>query len=234
MKNIFSLTLILFLSSAEILLAQYQGSRFLSGSAGINFTNNNPQSQTATNDYGYNFDISMGKFKTDKMAVGWRLSNFLGGAKSVYRIYDGNGQSQEFEKSGINSIGVGVGRFWQYYKHFNDKIGIFGGPQVDLSLSNSRSYETGSGSNINLIQTLTNKIQLSAGLSAGLYYHFTEKWWVTASLAFSNPISVDYSFMSRSVDGTGETFKQKQLNYSFSPNFTFPSVGFGLRYFYNR
>ena len=229
MKNILLLTIIFITGSVGTLLAQFEGKRFLSGSAGISFANNNPKSQAAVNGYGYNFDISIGKFKTNTTATGWRLSNSLAGGKNLYQTYN-EGVSSYYDKSGINDIGVGAGRFWQFYKHFNDKIGIFGGPGIDMTFSKARRYTVSDDSQY-LSENKTDKIQLSLGLSAGIYYHFSEKWWVTGSLAFSNPISVDYSFMAHKNLTEDIKTKQNQLNYSFSPNFTFPSVGFGLRYF---
>lgn len=230
MKNVLYLTIFLTIGSTGILLAQFEGKQFLSGSAGINFTNNNPKSQVSTNGYGYNFDISIGRFKTNTKAAGWRLTNSLGGAKNLFRTYDENGTSSDFEKSGINNIGVGVGRFWQYYKHFNDKIGIFGGPDIDLFFSKERQYDISPDSRY-LSENKVNRIQLSIGVSAGIYYHFSEKWWITAGLAFSNPLAISYAFNSSRNMADNIVYKQNELNYSLSPNVTFPSVNFGLRYF---
>lgn len=221
--------------SINYLFAQLENKHFISGTVGVNFTNSNPDVSKATNNYGYNFDIAIGKFKTNTKAVGWQINSFLGAGKTNYSILSNNVVT-DIKKNGINDIGIGAGRFWQYYKHFNDKAGLFAGPQVNLSYSNSRKYELGSD-NTYLSETKTNIIQLSAGLSAGVYYHFSEKWWMTASLAFSNPVSVGYSFSSTSgspANSTDLSYKSNQLNYSLSPNFTFPSVGFGLRYFCTR
>lgn len=233
MKNILFLTIILLTSCTELLFAQFEDKQFLSGSAGINFGSINSKNVNSTNSYGYNFDVSIGRFKTNTKAVGWRLSNSLGGGKNLYTTYDGTGLPKEYDKSGINNISVGVGRFWQFYKHFNDKIGIFGGPGIDLTFSKVHGYEV-SSDNRYISENKSDKIQFSVGLSAGLYYRFSEKWWVTGSIAFSNPIALDYSFLSFNNLNDDNKYKSQQLNYSLSPNFTFPSVGFGLRYFYNR
>ena len=197
------------------------------------FTNYNSKNEPSINNYGYGFEVSIGKFKTNTKATGWRLNNYLAGSKNVYRTYNNGNLSGEYDKSGISDIGVGVGRFWQFYKHFNDKIGIFGGPDVGSTFSKARRYEVSEDSRY-LSENKTDRIQLSFGLSAGIYYHFSEKWWLTGSLAISNPISIEYDFLSTKVSGESLEYKSKQLNYSFSPNFTFPSVGLGLRYFYNR
>ena len=235
MKNIFFIIFTVLLISCGQLKAQFEGKQFVSGSAGLNFGNTNPSTAKATNGYGYNFNVDIGKFKTNTKAVGWRISSSLGGGKSIYNLYN-NGSLTEYEKDGIKSFSAGVGRFWQFYKQFNDKIGIFGGPNVDLSFSNSRQYETSSDANF-LFENKANTISISAGLSAGLYYRFSEKWWVNASLAFASPFSVGYSFLHSNVESQNEgnlPNDSGQLNYSFSPTLTFPSVGFGLRYFYNR
>lgn len=220
------------LGSTETLLAQYIGKKFISGSAGVNFNNSKPEQADVTNSYGYNFDLSIGKFKTNTKAVGWRLSNTISGGKQNYSYYDGN-EFVDHKQAGIRNAGVGVGRFWQFYKHFNDQIGIYAGPNIDVGYSYGTEYST-SSDNRNLYYAKDHEISLSAGLSAGIYYHFSRKWWVTASLAFSNPIFVDYSFLTTSNITNDTASKQRVLKYAFSPNFTFPSVGFGLRYFCGR
>ena len=217
------------LCSTEILLAQYADRKFISGSAGIDFNNSKPQNADVTNSFGYNFDLAIGKFKTNTKAVGWRLGNSISGGKQTYSYYNGN-ESVYHEETGIRVAGVGIGRFWQFYKHFNSQIGVYAGPNTDVRYSYATEYSTSSDGRA-LYYQRNNKISLSAGLGAGMYYHFSEKWWVTASLAFSNPVSVDYSFISNSNITDGSGYKQKLLTYSFSPNFTFPSVGFGLRCF---
>lgn len=218
--------------SANYLFAQMDGKRFISGTAGINFNNYNPNVANATNGYGYNFNIAVGKFKTNTKAVGWNLTSSLSGGKTNYTILSEVNLPIDIQRNGINSVGVGVGRFWQYYKHFNNKTGIFAGPHINLSFSNSKTYERGAEAKY-LSETKTNAIQVSAGLTAGAYYHFSDKWWITASLAFSNPVSVNYSFISKSDSPANITDENKstQLNYTFAPRFTFPNVGIGLRYF---
>ena len=210
-------------------LAQFAGKRFVSGSATINFNNTKPKSGNTTNAYNYQFDVSLGKFQTDTKASGWWLTNSLGGTKTIYTTYQ-NGGIQNNEKKGVNSLTFGVGRFWQFYKHFNDKTGVYAGPDVNLSYQHGNTYSV-SGDSRYLIQNKNDKIGLSAGLSAGFYYRFSEKWWVTASLAFSSPVSVDYNFLSTENALGTERYKNRQLTYRFSPTFSFPSVGFGLRYF---
>lgn len=232
MKNIFFLFIMLLLGGSEMAHAQLEGKRFISGSAGINFSNQNPSLATSSNNYGYNFNINLGKFKTDTRVSGWSLSNSLGGKKANYYT-NNNGESIIIDKSGINNVGFGLGKFWHFYKHFNDKLGIFGGPDINLGYLHAKEFSALSNSH-ELLETQTSKISLSFGLNAGLYYKLSEKWWVSGSLAFSNPFNVGYAFTKGEVGDQSHGRKTKELTYAFSPSFTFPSVGFGLRYFYGR
>lgn len=232
MKNIFFLIILLLITFSEQALAQFEGKHFISGSAGINFSNSNPPGSSSSNTYGYNFNVDLGTFKTNTRASGWSLSNSLGGKKQQYPLLENNSYTV-VDKSGITSVGIKAGRFWQYYKHFNDKIGIYGGPNIGFGYTNATDYNQ--DSNIQyLIKTKNNSYEISLGLSAGLYYKFSEKWWVTASLAFSDPVSISYTFASTTYSNVSDENKARQLNYSLTPSFTFPSVGFGVRYFYNR
>lgn len=232
MKNIFLLISILLLGLSEKVNAQLEGKRYISGSAGINFSNNNPVNTSASNSFGYNFNLGLGKFRTDTRVSGWMLSNSIGGNSARYFISGAGGQ-QEFDKSGIKNVAVGVGKFWHFYKHFTDKLGVFGGPEINLGYVNTRDFSLVNNGQ-ELMETKTDKIMLSLGLSAGLYYKFSEKWWVTGSLAFSNPLHVDYSIIKAKTENQDYKDKAGQLTYALSPSFTFPSVGFGLRYFYGR
>ncbi len=127
-------------------------------------------------------------------------------------------------------MAFGVGRFWQYYKHFNEKFGIFAGPDVNVGYSHGNEYSV-SQDNTDLIRTKSDKIMLYAGLSAGLYYRFSERWWVTGSLAFASPVSLDYAFVDTSSERQPEEFKSREFKYRFSPVLNLPSVGLGVRFF---
>ena len=229
MKNTYFIIALLILSSSQIVLAQLEGQKFISGTASVNFSNTNSDLQESSNNYGYNFDIGLGKFKTDTRASGWKISTSLAGSKQNFLTYV-NGNPINTEKNGINGFGIGVGHFWQFYKHFNEKAGIYAGPEINARYNNSKTYQTtsnGSALGENKINTLT----LSAGLSAGLYYKLSQKWWVTANIALSDFVSVDYSHLKSSVESSNNTTAQKTLNYQFSPSFRFPVVGFGVRRF---
>jgi hypothetical protein len=232
MKDILLITCLLVLGSTGFSVAQLEGKQFLSGSAGINFDNANPESSGSTNNYSYQFDVSLGKFKSETRAAGWRISHSLGGGKMAYNYYNGS-QVEQYDRNGLNRLGVGLGRFWHFYKQFNDKLGIYAGPEAGVSFLNTKGYSTEYGPEV-LTERRTQKIELALGLSAGIYYAFSEKWWVTARLAFANPVSVDYSFHKTRNVRTEEKDKGGELTYRFSPVFNFPSAGLGLRYFYNR
>lgn len=232
MKNIFFLAVLLTFSVAERVSAQFEGRRFISGTAQINFNNVNPEYGNEQHAYGYSFDVSLGKFKTNTRASGWNLSTSLTGQKQTYFV-SANNNFYTYDKSGITSVGGAVGRFWHFYKHFNDKVGIFGGPNVNLSYTKGTLYAQGTNYQ-SLTRTATNEVAVALGLSAGLYYNLSEKWWITASLALSNPVSVDYTIAKTTVENEKGFDKAKTFNYSLQPAFTFPSVGLGVRYFCGR
>ncbi len=214
--------------------AQLSGKQFISGSAGLTLSSYKPNAGPSPRGYGYALNISTGKFTSDTKAVGWSLSHELNGGKNNYITYQNN-TLRDNERKGLIGFSLGMGRFWQFYKHLSSKFGVYGGPDINVGFAYARSYSVeGSNSNYSYMhRKRTNKIALYAGLSAGAYYKFSEKWWVTAGLAFSNPVSIEYAFNRTSVedgliDGGG---KDGELTYRLSPSFSIPSVNFGLRYF---
>ncbi|MCF2488338.1 outer membrane beta-barrel protein [Dyadobacter sp. CY347] len=223
MKKPILLILLLQICLATTVMAQLEGRRFLSGGIGIDFSNTNPDLVEATNDYSGNINIGVGKFTTQNKAVGWNLSGYLGGQKTLRYV---NGQYEP--KSGINQYGVGVGRFWQFYKHFNEKIGIYAGPDVNLSFNYKKERLTDQ-EDVN--ERKTYSTALSLGVGAGIYYRLSERWWLDASLGFATPFSVGYSKVDNDFIGSNTSSKANQFSYNLSPSFTFPSVGLGLRYF---
>lgn len=228
MKKIIFYIALFILTGIGTVHAQYAGKRFISGSAGIDFDNTDPKNSKSINNYGYNFDISLGKFKSETKASGIRLSSQLAGGKSYYS--NGNYPSGK-EWSGVKKLGFGVGYFWQYYKHFGEKFGIYGGPDVNVGFLTSKELVEGSLS-INSItsERKTDQISLGLGLSAGTYYKLSERWWLTGTLAFSQPVSVSYDKRSLTALEEGVTMKSNELNYQLTPTFTFPSVSLGVRY----
>jgi hypothetical protein len=232
MKNLFFLMISFFLVCSGNVSAQLKGKQFLSGTAQVLFSNNKADDTKAANGYGYNFAISLGKFKTNTIASGWNLNTSLSGSDQDYIIIR-DGVSTPIRKSGINGFGVGVGRFWQFYKHFNEKTGIYAGPDINLGYNHTKDYETISNG-MYLSDRTNDQISLSLGVSAGLYYKFSDKWWVTANIAVSSPVHLDYNIARQESPEAGFDNKVKTFDYALNPGFTFPSVGFGLRYFYNR
>ncbi|WP_149239949.1 hypothetical protein [Dyadobacter sp. 32] len=230
MKIIFFFTSVFVMCTWGISMAQFTGKQFVSGSARVNFNHTKPETGTTTNAYNYQFDVFLGKFKTETKASGWGFNSSLGGAKTIYSLYQ-NGSAQNIEKKGVTGLTFGVGRFWQYYKHFNAKIGVYAGPEINLAYQYGNTYSVNADNSF-LIRSKSDRIALSAGVSAGLYYRFSEKWWVSASLAFSNPIAVDYTFLTTENASGTERYKSREITYRFSPAFSFPSVGMGLQYFF--
>ncbi|GGC00724.1 hypothetical protein [Dyadobacter sediminis] len=223
MKKIFIFTLMLLFCTAGYIHAQFAGRKFISGAASVNFFNHNPDLTTSTNGYNYNINIHAGKFKSETRASGWNLSHSLIGGKS----YMPNSEVMKTYK-GINNLGFGIGRFWQYYKHFNNKLGVFAGPNIDLGYT----FTKGPSPEYNTPNTTRgHTIALSAGLSAGMYYQLSEKWWITASLGFSNPVFVSYSAFESTQLRTDETILRNGFNYKLTPAISFPFVGLGFRYF---
>ncbi|TDE18503.1 hypothetical protein [Dyadobacter psychrotolerans] len=231
MKNIFFFVGIMIFLGNGTSFAQFEGKKYVSGSFGLSFGNSNPVSGQAGQRYEYNLGFSLGKFKTETRASGWNLNSSLSGTENSTLQFDGSNFVESSGK-GLNYFKIGAGRFWHFYKHINDKTGLFGGPEINANYSLNKEYGN-IGSSLLSVNT-TKTIQLSMGLTAGVYYRFSDKWWGTASLAFSDPVSVGYSFLKqlKSLDpNTIETTKNVQLGYRLSPSFSFPSVGLGFRYF---
>jgi hypothetical protein len=223
MKNILYLAFLLVIGLSQSTQAQYTGQRFLTGTAGINFNNTNPANVQSTARYGYNLSFQKGKNR----ASGWSLSSNMTGENSVYEIYRGT-EYNRYEKKGIDNVEFSVGRFWQYYKHFSDKFGIYAGPDVSLSYGHSHKYEF---LGQDLQDRHTNTIRATLGLGVGIYYNFSDRWWIQGSLAFSRPVYAEYSFGNARSLELGIRSESNTLSYSITPSFNFPNVGLGLRYF---
>jgi hypothetical protein len=225
MKNILLLTVMLLLTGSNRLLAQNEGKRFISGSAGIGAGTFNPKDNEAVNSYSLNIDLELGKFKTNTRASGWLLRSSLLGGKQA--ISTNNGIEHV---SGIQGFSLGGGHFWQFYKHFNTNFGIFGGPDVNLLYSYERKDSNAeSGLNEEKIHNVT----ASLGLSAGAYYKLNERWWLLGSLAVAQPLRVAYRISEMGQVGVDDSgYTQNHFEYEFSPNITFPSVSLGVRYFF--
>ncbi|WP_353721597.1 hypothetical protein [Dyadobacter sp. 676] len=224
MKKIILLSWLFTACSITVSFGQLEGRKFISASAGLNFSNDNQDDIPSSHNYGYDLNVNLGKFKTAGKASGWNISTSLKGEKNVqYR--DGTSRSLE----GITGFGVGIGYFWQYYKHFSDKFGIFGGPHVNVLYSYAKSLESQS---TDILEHKNHQISPQFGLSAGAYYALNDRWWLTGSLGFIDLLYVSYTIdngESLVYDGTN---KNRTFNYKLSPNLALPSVSLGLRYFF--
>lgn len=223
MKAIYYI-LLLILCPASAALAQLEGKRFISGGVSTSFSASNPETGKSTNNYNYGINLGLGKFKTATRAGEWSILSDLSGSKQNFAI-----PGDTITISRINAFGIGTGYRWSFYKHFNDKIGVFGGPGVSVRYAYSKQVQSNGEQ---LFDSKSNEIAASLGLSAGAYYVLNERWWLTASLAFSSPVYLSYSFGRTESRTTGEGYDGNGLKYQLSPTFNFPSVGLGLRYFF--
>lgn len=231
MKRIIYITAILVLANTS-LHAQMIGKKFIQGNAMINFDDrklDGIQDGLTSNNYGYSFDLLLGKFKKENVATGWLLGSSLGGGKSNYILTSG-GEVQVVDKSGINKAGISVGRFWHFYKPFSEKFGVYGGPDVRLSYNYTNDYETNSTNSQYLAQTKSNAASISLGLTGSVYYTLSDRWWLEASFAYANPIFLKLSGTQNGRDGN-LNIKTTAFSYQLSPQLALPSVGLGLRYF---
>lgn len=210
--------------SVTAAFAQLEGKRFVSATAGIDFSRQNDDEYPASAQYGYNFSANLGKFKTATKASGWNLSTSLSGQKDVQYRW-GDAESLQ----GITGVGAGLGYFWQHYKHFSDKFGIFGGPQVNVAYAYSKQLESNSNG---YFERKKHTISPQFGISAGAYYALSERWWLTASLGFVDLIYLSYTRENAESLQTGETFSGNSFSYKLTPNLALPSVSLGLRYFF--
>lgn len=226
-KGIFMVCTLLSCTSAAI--AQYDGRKFASGSAMLSFSNGKLSNDRSVQTYAYSFSVELGKFKTENRASGWLLSHGLGGLKNDQQFFV-NGQEVEVDAKAIRNYLFGVGRFWQFYKHFGNNTGIFGGPVVSANYSMNRNYDQQGTMDVYL-QTQS-QIGITFGVQAGAYYKFAPKWWLTASLAYTQPFYAQYTSTKYEYQtGNLPDDKLNEFKYSFAPVLTLPSVGLGLRFF---
>jgi hypothetical protein len=224
MKKIILLFVIAFSFSTEVTLAQLVGKRFISGDMSAGFGNNNPDNSKATHGYNAGINVGLGKFKTETRASGWNLSTSLSGRRE-YITLDNTLKA----KDGIRGFGVGAGHFWHFYKHFNEKFGIYGGPGagLDYLFAKSTIYNQNKP-----FDTQYHAVSFSVSITAGAYYALSERWWVLGSLGFSQPILLKYTLENaKSLQDNDETIT-RSFNYGFVPAITFPNVALGLRYFF--
>ena len=217
-------TFLLIFSSATVALAQFEGKRFISGNVSTDFNNYNPENGLSTNNYTYGFNIGLGKFKTATRTGEWSVFSNMRGNKQNFAL-----TNDTLTIKGIDLFGVGTGYRWNFYKHFNDRFGVYGGPGVSARYSFSKQIQTNSDEVFN---QKSHEIAAFLELNAGAYYALNERWWLTASLAFSNPVFLAYTFGTSKSRTTTTGYDNSGVRYQLSPSFNFPSVGLGLRYFF--
>lgn len=224
MKNNITYIILLMTFSVSAAFGQLEGKRFISGSAGVGFNNQNPDAGSASHGYSYDIHLGFGKFKTATKTGEWRIISSLGGGKGNYYI-----SNEPVTLKGIHSFSLGTGYYWNFYKHFSDKFGIFGGPGLTLDYGFNKQV-TNAGTVF--YETKSNRVSFSFQIGAGAYYVLSERWWLTGSLGFSNPIYLAYNFGESSPFTPGPNSDNSGFEYKLNPSFNFPSVGLGLRYFF--
>jgi len=223
MKTIYYTFLLIF-CTGTIAFAQLEGKRFISGTVAADFGSYKPEARKSANNYSYTINIGLGKFKTANKTGEWSIFTNLKGSKQYFIV----GTDSSTVK-GIDAFGGGTGYTWNFYKHFSDKFGVFGGPGLAVRYAFLKQRQT---DGLELFEYKSNEITASLELNAGAYYALNERWWLTASLGFSNPVSVAYTFGSTKGKVTGTRYEMSGFKYQLTPSFTFPSVGLGLRYFF--
>ena len=217
MKKIKYYILLAILTTATVAHAQYAGKKYISGSGNISFQNNNYDHSTSENYSSYGLGIQIGKFITDTKSTAWTFNHNL--SVRSYSVYVNAAQNDRI--TDIGKFQFAVGRNVNFYKHFTDKLGIFGGPGVNLqyTLSNNRMAAEKKASHY---------FSLNLGVSGSMYYRLSDRWWIEASLAYANPISLGYSSTNEYTSGRWEN--SRSLEYSLKPQLSLPTVGLGLRY----
>lgn len=223
MKNI-TYIFVLVVFSVSTAFGQLEGKRFISGNAGVGFYNEDSEHNRSSNGYSYNVGVGLGKFKTATKTGEWLILSSLIGGKQNHDL-----PNESVNWNGISSFSLGTGYEWNFYKHFSDKFGIFGGPGLTLVYSFGKSITTAGST---YYETKSNQVSFNLHVGAGAYYALNERWWLTGSLAFSNPVYLSYKFGKSKPFEPGPSVDNSGFVYKLTPDFNFPSVGLGLRYFF--
>lgn len=224
---IFSLALTILQASA-----QYAGRAFITGKASVAFSSTSfLQNESNASTGGLDFEISKGKFLTDQKATGFRLN----GGMSFYNYKNyWTGQKVDDDRArGIPGFSLGAGKFWQFYKHFGEQWGIYGEPSVNVGYTYSKQFEN-PGSDP-YVRTKSSVYRVGLSLAAGAYYKLSERWWLNASIGFSNPVNLSFKHNEQANFSAGEEVsggtKENVFSYGLIPSLTLPAVGLGLTYF---
>lgn len=235
--KIFQILPVLILLSG-ITKAQFNtGERFVAGGFGISLTDNKYRPNVNTmgdlGQYNHNIEISLGHFMSNSKAVGWTLS------QSLSLINYGDWTRPYPEPRTLQSIGVGVNRFVEYYKPISEKLALYLSPSLGLNyqLQNQNSAQNG---DIVLIRTQANTLTLGINLSAGIAWRLASRWALYGGFAFANPVSISYGwqnseFYRQSSPQTADTNSEGSFfKYNFSPSLSSGGIALGFRYFYTR
>lgn len=165
---------------------------FVGGSAGFNTSNNNDAGTTPRKSSSYNLNLrpNVGKFLSEKLAIGLALDISLSGSKT-----DGNPETI------TNSSGIGVNPFLRYYAVTWNKFSIYGQGNIGMEFSNS-SVKSGGTTNDGPKQTRT-----YLNIFPGLSYDISEKLSLETALHILN---FGYSYIT-SKEGF---FKDKGSNFN--------------------
>lgn len=183
MKSYHVILIVLFSLICTSLNAQV----FVGGNFGLNTANNKSRdgSTAATTGSDFNFSLSpfVGKFLTEKFAVGFELDLSLSGSKT-----DANTETMH------KSSSIGVSPFLRYYVIKWNKLSLFGQGNIGVEFSNS-SVKTDGVTNDGPKET-----RLYLSIYPGLAYDITEKLSLQTSL---NILSFGYNYVT-SKDGTSK------------------------------
>ena len=165
---------------------------FVGGSVRFN-TSGNEHNGTATNkssNYEFNLDPSIGKFLSEKTAIGLALDISLSGDKTNY-ITESSSKASSF----------GISPFLRYYAIRWNKVSIFGQGNIGLALLNSSNKTDG----VTTDGPKGTKIYLT--FYPGLSYDISENFSLETSL---NILSLGYNYTITKVGST----KDKSSNFN--------------------
>ncbi len=224
---IFSLALAIVQASA-----QYAGREFIRGNASVTFSSTSFQrNDSNASNGGLSIGLSKGKFLTDQKVTGFSLN----GSLSFYSYKNfWTGQKVDDDRArGIQNFSVGGGKFWQFYKHFGEQWGIYGEPSVNVGYTYSKYFQNPSIDPY--VRTKSNVYRVGLSLAAGAYYKLSQKWWLNASIGFSNPLNFSFAHSKREDFSSGNQVSDgtrgNVFSYELIPSLTLPSVSLGLTYF---
>ena len=152
---------------------------FIGGNFGFNTTNNKTGDGNKTSSYGLNLSPIVGKFLSDKFAIGVALDMSL----------SGNTSGVNPETTSKSSI-LGGSLFLRYYAIKWDKFSVFGQGNIGLAFANSSTKVNGSTTD----GPKTTELYLS--VYPGLSYDINDKLSLQTSL---NILSLGYNYTTTKI-----------------------------------